>query len=84
MRVRIVGAGPAGLYLAVLLKKADPSHDVEVVERNLPDATFGWGVVFSEGTLGELRDADPETHVEITDTFARWPTVDIRYRGLNF
>ncbi|MBD0282465.1 MAG: FAD-dependent monooxygenase [Thermoleophilaceae bacterium] len=81
MRVRIVGAGPAGLYLAVLLKKADPSHDVEVVERNLPDATFGWGVVFSEGTLGELRDADPETHVEITDTFARWPTVDIRYRG---
>jgi anthraniloyl-CoA monooxygenase len=81
MKVRIVGAGPAGLYLAILLKKADPRHDVAVIERNAPDATFGWGVVFSEETLGSLRDADPETHLRITDTFARWPTVDIRYRG---
>jgi anthraniloyl-CoA monooxygenase len=81
VRVRILGAGPAGLYLAVLLKKADPARDVAVVERNAPDATFGWGVVFSEGTLGALRDADPETHLEMGDTFARWPTVDIRYRG---
>jgi anthraniloyl-CoA monooxygenase len=81
VKVRIVGAGPAGLYLAILLRKADPRHDVAVVERNAPDATFGWGVVFSEETLGALRDADPETHLRITDTFARWPTVDIRYRG---
>jgi anthraniloyl-CoA monooxygenase len=81
MKVRVVGAGPAGLYLAILLKKADPRHDVAVIERNAPDATFGWGVVFSEETLGSLRDADPETHLRITDTFARWPTVDIRYRG---
>ena len=81
MRVRILGAGPAGLHLAVLLRKVNPPHEVEVIERNPPDATFGWGVVFSEGTLGELRDADLETHVEVTDTFARWPTVDVRYRG---
>ena len=81
MRIRIAGAGPAGLQLAILLKKADASHDVTVVERNAPDATFGWGVVFSEETLGALRDADPETHLRISDTFARWPTVDIRYRG---
>jgi anthraniloyl-CoA monooxygenase len=81
MKVRIVGAGPAGLYLAILLKKADPRHDIAVIERNAPNATFGWGVVFSEETLGSLRDADPETHLRITDTFARWPTVDIRYRG---
>jgi anthraniloyl-CoA monooxygenase len=81
MKVRIVGAGPAGLYLAILLKKADPRHDIAVIERNAPDATFGWGVVFSEETLGSLRDADPETHLRITDTFARWPTVDIHYRG---
>jgi anthraniloyl-CoA monooxygenase len=81
VKVRIVGAGPAGLYLAILLKKADPRHDVAVVERNAPDATFGWGVVFSEETLGALRDADPESHVEITDTFARWPAIDIHYRG---
>jgi anthraniloyl-CoA monooxygenase len=81
VRVRIIGAGPAGLYLAILLKKADRTHDVTVVERNPPDATFGWGVVFSEETLGALRDADPESHLQITDTFARWPAIDIHYRG---
>ena len=81
MRVAIVGGGPAGLYLAILLKKADAAIDVEVVERNAPDATFGWGVVFSEETLGALRDADPESHLAITDTFARWNRLDIRYRG---
>jgi anthraniloyl-CoA monooxygenase len=81
MRVSIVGAGPAGLYLAILLKKADHGIDVRVTERNAPDATFGWGVVFSEETLGALRDADQETYLAITDTFARWDRVDIRYRG---
>jgi anthraniloyl-CoA monooxygenase len=81
VKVRIIGAGPAGLYLAILLKKADPKHDVAVIERNAPDATFGWGVVFSEETLGALRDADPESHLQITDTFARWPAIDIHYRG---
>ena len=79
MNVSVIGAGPAGLYLAILMKKA--GHDVTVVERNAPDATFGFGVVFSEETLGALRDADPETHLEITDTFARWPAIDIHYRG---
>jgi anthraniloyl-CoA monooxygenase len=81
VKVRIIGAGPAGLYLAILLKKADPKHDVAVIERNAPDATFGWGVVFSEETLGALRDADPDSHLQITDTFARWPAIDIHYRG---
>ncbi len=81
MRVEIVGGGPAGLYLAILLRKADRQTEVRVLERNAPDATFGWGVVFSEETLGSLRDADPETHLEITETFARWDRVDIRYRG---
>jgi anthraniloyl-CoA monooxygenase len=81
LRVEIVGGGPAGLYLAILLKRADRATAVRVLERNAPDATFGWGVVFSEETLGSLRDADPETHLEITDTFARWNRLDIRFRG---
>jgi len=81
VKVTVVGGGPSGLYLAILLKKADPSHEVTVLERNAPGATFGWGVVFSEETLGALRDADAQTHLEITDSFARWDTVDVRYRG---
>jgi anthraniloyl-CoA monooxygenase len=81
VNIEIVGAGPAGLYLATLLKKLDRGVDVRVLERNAPDATFGFGVVFSEETLGALRDADPETHLEMTDTFARWDRIDIRYRG---
>ena len=81
MKVEIVGGGPAGLYLAILLKKVDRDTEVRVRERNAPDATFGWGVVFSEETLSSLRDADPETHLEITDTFARWNRLDIRFRG---
>jgi anthraniloyl-CoA monooxygenase len=79
MRVSVVGGGPSGLYLAILLRKA--GHDVSVTERNAPDATFGWGVVFSEETLGALRDADYATYLEITDSFARWTSIDIRYRG---
>ncbi|MCC6745574.1 MAG: NAD(P)-binding protein, partial [Acidobacteria bacterium] len=52
MKIHIVGGGPAGLYFAILMKKADPSREIVVFERNAPDATFGWGVVFSDRTLG--------------------------------
>jgi anthraniloyl-CoA monooxygenase len=81
MRIGVLGAGPAGLYFSLLMKKADPAHEIVVVERNAPDATFGWGVVFSEETLGALRDADHESHVAITDSFARWNAIDVHYRG---
>jgi anthraniloyl-CoA monooxygenase len=81
MRIVTLGAGPAGLYFSLLMKKADPAHDVRVIERNPPDATYGWGVVFSEETLGALRDADRPTFDEITETFAKWSAIDIRFRG---
>jgi anthraniloyl-CoA monooxygenase len=81
MRVGILGGGPGGLYLALLLRKLDPGHEVRVVERNPPGATFGWGVVFSEETLGALRDADSDSYEQITDSFAKWGAIDIRYQG---
>ena len=81
MRTTVLGAGPAGLYLSILLKKADPRHDVTVVERNPPDATFGFGVVFSEETLGRLRVADEPTFTAITDAWASWTTIDIHFGG---
>ncbi len=81
MRVRILGGGPAGLYFSILLKKVDPSHDVLVIERNRDDDTFGWGVVFSNETMGNLEEADPETYREITKNFSRWDDIDIFVKG---
>jgi anthraniloyl-CoA monooxygenase len=69
------------LYFALLAKKADPGHRVTVFERNPPDATYGWGVVFSEETLGALRDADRPSYDRIIESFAKWGAIDIRYRG---
>jgi anthraniloyl-CoA monooxygenase len=81
VRIVVLGGGPAGLYFSLLAKKAQPAHRITVVERNPSDATYGWGVVFSEEALGALRDADRETFDEITDTFAKWTAIDVRYRG---
>jgi anthraniloyl-CoA monooxygenase len=81
MKIVSVGGGPAGLYLALLMKKADPAHDVTVVERNRPDDTFGFGVVFSDATLERFADADRESHETITRSLAHWDDVDIHYQG---
>jgi anthraniloyl-CoA monooxygenase len=81
MRVLCIGGGPAGLYLAVLLKKADPRHVIRVVERNRPYDTFGWGVVFSDQTLDNLAAADPETARDIADSFNHWDDIDVHFRG---
>jgi anthraniloyl-CoA monooxygenase len=81
MKIGVLGGGPAGLYFALLMRKADRAHEVTVVERNAPDATFGWGVVFSEETLGALRDADNDTYLDITESFARWSAIDVHYAG---
>ena len=81
MKINVLGAGPAGLYFATLMKRADPRHEIAVFERNQPDATFGWGVVFSEGSLDEPEHADYESYVSITEACANWNPIDIRYRG---
>ncbi len=77
MRITIIGGGPAGLYFAILMKKADPQRRIVIFERNGPDDTFGWGVVFSGKTLANLRAADEESHAEITREFAAWDNVDV-------
>src|SRR4029453_9714211 len=81
MRVVCVGGGPAGLYLALLLKKANPGHAIRVVERNRPYDTFGWGVVFSDNTMGNLEVSDPETAREIAGAFNHWDDIDVHFRG---
>jgi 2-polyprenyl-6-methoxyphenol hydroxylase-like FAD-dependent oxidoreductase len=60
MRISCIGGGPAGLYLGILLRKKKPDWQIEILERNAPGQTFGWGVVFSDETLGYLEDADRE------------------------
>ena len=81
MKIVSIGGGPAGLYFALLMKKADPRHDVTVVERNRADDTFGFGVVFSDATLAGFGDADPETQAAISRSFAHWNDIDVHYRG---
>ncbi len=80
MKINIIGGGPAGMYFAILMKKANPSHQITVYERNGPDDTFGWGVVFSGRTLANLRAADAESHAEITCAFEAWDNVDVVHR----
>lgn len=81
MNINIVGGGPAGLYFAILMKRADPAHAINVYERNGPDDTFGWGVVFSGKTLANLRAADEPSHSEITKTFEAWDNVDVVHQN---
>lgn len=68
------------MYFAILMKKSRADADIAVYERNGPDDTFGWGVVFSGKTLSNLRAADETTHAEITKTFAAWDNVDVVHR----
>lgn len=80
MKINITGGGPAGLYFALLMKKANPAHEVTVFERNAPNDTFGWGVVFSDKTLSYLKETDEQTYQEITGKFATWDNVDVVHR----
>ncbi len=81
MNVAVVGGGPAGLYFSLLMKKEDPSHSITVFERNRPEDTFGFGVVFSDATLETIAGEDPPSYREIERSFAHWDDIDIHFRG---
>ncbi|WP_377847723.1 bifunctional salicylyl-CoA 5-hydroxylase/oxidoreductase [Bosea sp. UC22_33] len=81
MRIAVVGGGPAGLYFALLMKRDWPELTVDVFERNQPDDTFGFGVVFSDQTLDTFRAADAQSYAAIRDNFAYWDDIEIHFKG---
>jgi anthraniloyl-CoA monooxygenase len=84
VRIAVVGGGPGGLYFAALAKQLDPRHDITVWERNAADDTFGFGVVFSDETLGGIEHADPQVFQAMSREFARWDDIDVHFRGTTF
>jgi anthraniloyl-CoA monooxygenase len=81
VRIAVLGGGPGGLYFAALAKQLDPRREITVWERNAPDDTFGFGVVFSDETLGGIEHADTEIFQAMGREFARWDDIDVHYRG---
>ena len=81
MRIAVVGGGPGGLYFAALAKQLDPSSEITVWERNAADDTFGFGVVFSDETLGGIEHADPGVYRAMEREFARWDDIDVHIKG---
>lgn len=81
MKIAIVGGGPGGLYFSVLMKQLDPNHQITLWERNAATDTFGFGVVFSDETLGGIENADPVVADYMSKSFARWADIDIHYKG---
>lgn len=81
MKVSVVGGGPAGLFFSILAKKAWPAWDITVYERNQADDTFGFGVVFSDQTMGNFERYDPEVHNAIVRNFAYWDDIEIHFKG---
>ena len=81
MRIAVVGGGPGGLYFAALTRQLGPGHEITVWERNAPDDTFGFGVVFSDETLGGIEHADPGIYRAMEREFARWDDIDVHFKG---
>jgi anthraniloyl-CoA monooxygenase len=81
VRIAVVGGGPGGLYFAALTRQLGPGHEITVWERNAPDDTFGFGVVFSDETLGGIEHADPGIHRAMEREFARWDDIDVHFKG---
>lgn len=81
MRVACIGAGPGGLYAAILLKQANPRWQISVYERNPAHTTYGWGVVFSQATLQKLATADPTSHATLSSALHPWDELAVHYKG---
>lgn len=81
MKIACVGGGPAGLYFAISMKLRDPTHEIEVFERNAPGETFGWGVVFSDLTVENITRNDPVSAKTITEEFAHWDDIDVHFKS---
>src|SRR5919199_886053 len=81
MRISVIGGGPSGLYFSLLVKKAWPEAEISVHERNRPDDTFGFGVVFSDATLDTFARYDRESHRAILENFAYWDDIEVHFKG---
>ena len=81
MKIVCIGGGPSGLYFALLMKKLGHHHDITVLERNKPYDTFGWGVVFSDQTLENMREWDKETASEVEQAFNHWDDIELHFKG---
>jgi anthraniloyl-CoA monooxygenase len=81
MKIVCIGGGPAGLYFGLLMKQLDPGHDITVVERNRPYDTFGWGVVFSDATMDNMRRWDAATADAIEQAFNHWDDIELHFKG---
>jgi anthraniloyl-CoA monooxygenase len=81
LKINVIGGGPGGLYFSILMKLANPKHQITVYEQNKSNDTFGFGVVFSDETLENFMGQDPVTYQEIKDQFAYWDQIEVRYRG---
>jgi len=81
VKIVCIGGGPAGLYFAILMKRADPGNEVLVLERNGPGDTFGFGVVFSDATIAQVESADAETYEAISRHFVHWDDIDVHIGG---
>ena len=81
MKVVCVGGGPAGLYFGISMKLRNPEHEIEIYERNKPDDTFGWGIVFSDQTVDNIMANDPVSAQTIINEFIHWDLIDCHVNG---
>src|SRR6476620_1532742 len=81
MKIRIIGGGPAGLFFAYLMGRASPTHDIRVYERDREDATYGWGLVFSDVALSFVREIAPELYASMTLNEVVFDSMAIVHKG---